>query len=343
MTFIIDSINNLVRASWFEWRSDCNAVPHDFNWIVFSSNGGTALHDNILLFGFIEKEAQPVLVAKVCRLPENGWTLQAEYERLVELWQYLGDEAATRLPKPLALGKAENNNILITNYLSGQSLLGVAKSDLWENSSRLHELALDAAQSLKFLNEMTATPIESNMQLEYDFHKKADLFSTLFSLNRTEIQILENLTQLLEEKTAEVRKKVLIQGDFWHGNMIRGAEHGKLMFIDWQFACWSSDVSFDVYLFLLAGALAAAPYGPEAERARFAAQILFQWRSELIPAYLRAYGSPKEYVLLPERDGMLACCVEMAVRPVFYFKFRHPDDVMWRSLFGELIKLFEVL
>jgi hypothetical protein len=97
-------------------------------------------------------------------------------------------------------------------------------------------------------------------------------------------------------------------------------------------------VSEDVYLFILASALTAARQESQTEPAGHAAEILLRWRSRVIPAYLEAYGQPSEYVLLPLKEGMLAACVEKAVRPALDFGYSHPDDIMWRRLFGELVK-----
>jgi hypothetical protein len=35
---------------------------------------------------------------------------------------------------------------------------------------------------------------------------------------------------------------------------------------------------------------------------------------------------------------MLLCCVEKAVRSALEFGYSHPDDLMWRSLFRELLQ-----
>ena len=132
--------------------------------------------------------------------------------------------------------------------------------------------------------------------------------------------------------------KVLIQGDFWHGNMIRDEARGKLLFVDWQFARWSVDVSMDIYFFLLAGALSATENGSVEQRVMEAFQLLMSWRANVIPEYLSAYGKPERYVLLPQREGMLMCCVEKAVRSALEFGYSHADDRLWRSLFAELVR-----
>jgi hypothetical protein len=129
----------------------------------------------------------------------------------------------------------------------------------------------------------------------------------------------------------------LIQGDFWHGNMIRDQKRHSLMFVDWQFARWSVDVSMDVYFFLLAGALSAVDDEIVGQRAEKAFHLLDDWRKDVIPEYLFAYGVPENYGLLPQKQGMLMCCVEKAVRSALEFGYSHPDDLLWRSLFAVLM------
>lgn len=337
MTNTIDHLNRFVRRSWPERTNEDRIKSQEFSWVIFSSNGGTTLNDNVLIFGFPEKQLEPALVAKVCRLPENGRILQAEYERLVEAWKFLGAEAVNRLPRPLALEKAGQEHILVTTYLSGESLLEATRSSLWNNSARLRDFGIEAAQFLKLFNQVTAVPIGSDINFKTDFNEKVHLFSNLFSLNRTEIKILEKLTTMVEQKVSEAWKQIIIHGDFWHGNMIHGTGHGKLMLVDWQYARWAVDASPDIYLFPLAAALAAAPYGPQKDRAVTAAQIFLKWQPEWISAYLKAYGRPDGYVMLPQTEGLLACCVEMAVRPTYNFNCPSSDDILWRTLFSELV------
>ena len=95
-----------------------------------------------------------------------------------------------------------------------------------------------------------------------------------------EDQVLSDLVQTVERSGASASHKVLIQGDFWHGNMIRDDKQGKLIFVDWQFARWSVDVSMDVYFFLLAGALSAAGNGAPEQRAKDAFGLLNEWQRE---------------------------------------------------------------
>jgi len=313
------------------------SLSSPLRWVLLA-NGDTDPCDNVILYGFEPDRSEPSLVVKVPRMPENGWVLQTEYERLTELWDRLGAEAAFYLPRPVAFTTLQRQPLLVLSYLPGENLLRTSKESFWGDETSVLTLAVDAARTLRDLNERTATPIPlSQRRALVDFPRKADKFRETFSLTEKERRALSEVVRVSRDAAAAASHKVLIQGDFWHGNMIRGAEHGRLMFVDWQFARWSIDVSVDVYLFLLAAALKAAPYGPVEERARGAARVLSRWRSEVIPAYLAAYGKPERFVLLSPRDGMLACCVEKAARPIMDFGYHHPDDLMWRHLFAELL------
>ena len=156
----IDILNRTVNKSWRLWSEDQSDIAPIFEWII-SSNGGTAIHDNVLLLGFKEEELEPTLVAKICRSQKYSWTLDSEYHRLVELLKCMGDEAIERLPKPIALENKENNHIFITNYLKGTNIKDLYNSNLNGNILKLKQFMVDAAKSLRFLNKMTATTINS--------------------------------------------------------------------------------------------------------------------------------------------------------------------------------------
>jgi hypothetical protein len=226
----------------------------------------------------------------------------------------------------------------MTSYVPGESLTRLSRKSFWGDSKQVSALASEAARTLRHLNHLTETPIEQNESVHFDFQPKAHKFKELFQLSAEEDRALSELVQRVNDRSNGASHKILIQGDFWHGNMIRDKAPGSLMFVDWQFARWSVDVSLDMYFFLLAGALGATRDGTVTERARLAYQLLCDWRADVIPAYLASYGVPEHYVLLPQKYGMLLCCVEKAVRSALEFGYSHPDDLMWRSLFQELMQ-----
>ncbi|HSA99604.1 MAG TPA: aminoglycoside phosphotransferase family protein [Anaerolineales bacterium] len=271
------------------------------------------------------------------RLTENGWMVETEYDRLVELWSCAGEEAAQYVPKPYGMTALQERPVLVISYVPGESLARLSHRSFWRNSDQVWALAREAARSLRDLNRLTERPIEHAESLDSHFLEKADRFRTLFQLTRQEDQALWDLVNRVESIGVAASHKVLIQGDFWHGNMIRSKTCGKLMLVDWQFARWSADVSMDVYFFLLAGALSATEGAAVEQRAREAFRLVSQWRANVIPEYLAVYGQPDRHVLLPLKYGMLLCCVEKAVRPALEFGYSHPDDAVWRHLFAELI------
>ena len=310
--------------------------PSPLHWTLLA-NGDADFHDNVIFFGFIEKQNDPVLVAKVPRLIENGWMVKTEYDHLADLWNCIGEEAAQYVPKPYGMTALQERPVLVISYVPGESLTRLSGRSFWGNGDQVLALAREAASTLRDLNRLTERPIERDESLDSHFPEKADKFRELFQLTHQEDQALWNLVKKIENTVATASHKVLIQGDFWHGNMIRDKKRGQLMLVDWQFARWSVDVSMDVYFFLLAGALSATGNGPVEERAKEAFRLLDQWRVNAISEYLSTYGKPAHYVLLPLKYGMLLCCVEKAVRSALEFGYSHPDDAMWRHLFAELM------
>ncbi len=312
-------------------------------WTVLA-NGDTDPNDNVILYGFADGRAHPVLIAKVPRKPENAWVVRGEYERLREVWSLLGEEeAAVHFPRPLAYAVLDGQPVLFLSFLAGESLLWRSRKGFWNREASLRALAVEAAGTLRRVHESLARPLKSSEREGLlDFPARADRFRSIFPLRPEAHCALSEVEHALRTAAGRATHRVLIQADFWHGNLIRSAAHGGLMLVDWQFARWSLDVSMDVYLFLLAAALRAAPYGQPEARARSAMHLLKGWRAGVVASYLNAYGRPERFALLPPRLGMLACCVEKAVRPMMDFGYHHPDDRMWYVLFQALLDWPEV-
>jgi hypothetical protein len=227
-------------------------------WVLLA-NGDADFHDNVIFFGFTEKHRDPVLVAKVPRLIENGWMLKTEYDRLVDLWNCLGEEAAQYVPKPYGMTSLQGRPVLAISYVPGESLTRLSNRTFWNSADQVSALAGEAARTLRELNSLSAIPLRRGEAPVVRFPEKADKFRELFALTPREDQALFDLVQEVKTRRAQATHKVLIQGDFWHGNMIRSKPRGKLMLVDWQFARWTVDVSLDVYFFLLAGTLQDVP------------------------------------------------------------------------------------
>jgi len=308
------------------------------HWVILS-NGAADLHDCIIIFVFEANKTQPALVVKVPRLPEDGLALQLEYDRLVELWKHLGPYAAFRVPEPVAMLTLGAQPAFVVSYIHGESLLRASKHKIWEKPEMVYSLAIDAAEFLRDIVDRTTTQLQDGENVPTDILQKIEKFREMYHFAEREDQALQGLIKNVESMRRSATHKTLIQGDFWHGNMIRNSRHGKLMLVDWQYSRWSTDVSLDVYLFLLAGALASAPQFPVEERARGAMEVLLQWRPKIIPDYLQAFGKPDQYTLMPARYGTLLCCVEKAVRASMDLGFDQVNDLIWRLLFAELVNL----
>jgi len=307
------------------------------HWVSLA-NGDADFHDNVIFFGFDGRQASPAVVAKVPRLVENGWMMKTEYDHLMDLWNCIGPEALNYVPKPYALTSLQERPVLLISYVTGESLTRLSPKSFWRDQQQVTDLAGEAARTLRDLHHLTERPLAPEENLRLDLQDKVEKFRELLPLLAEEDQAFAKLEKLVAATAEEASYKVLIQGDFWHGNMIRDDQRRRLMFVDWQFARWSTDVSLDVYFFLLAGALSATGVGPAEERAKRAFRLLRDWHSKVIPGYLAAYGMPERYGLLPPKQGMLLCCLEKATRSALEFGYSHSDDLMWRYLSRELLQ-----
>ena len=313
-----------------------------YYWVMLS-NGSADAHECIVFFGFKNSEALPTLVAKIPRLPEDEWVIRVEYERLEEVYGLVGlPDAVRHLPQPISYTSLQGQPVMITTYVRGENLLRATGKMIWKKPEQIRMLAIDVARSLRHILDRTARQLIDNDRPVSDFQKKADKFKQMHSLTDKELGFVDNLINEVANNNLKASHKILLQGDFWHGNMIRGEKYGKLVFIDWQYAHWSTDASLDVYLFLLAASLATAPREwTRAERARGAVETLIAWQSNIIPSYLAAFGETDRYALLPPRSGMLKCCIEKAVRASMDLGVDQENDLIWRFLFAELIKINE--
>jgi hypothetical protein len=327
-----------VAIRLFEERQPRLTAP--LYWVALA-NGDADFHDNVIFFCFDARPIDPLLVAKVPRLAENGWMLQTEYDHLLDLWNCLGEAAEKYIPRPYGISVVQGRPVLMISYIPGESMARLSPRSFWGNSKNVLGLAIEAARLLRELHGLTESPIEDEAPAPSAFGWKAEKFREIFQTHPDEDRALRDLAATIDGASQRASHKVIVQGDFWHGNMIWHRDRHNLMFVDWQFARWSLDVSLDVYFFLLAGALSAAGDGPAEKCAKEAFSILAAWREDVIPEYLAAYGQPDRYVLLPPKYGMMLCCVEKAVRPALEFGYSHPDDFRWRHLFAELLRWSE--
>lgn len=349
-----DYLGDLAQQQWPASYSG-EPPPAAWHWVL-KTNGAHAAHNNLLLFGFPNADrqqdagAQPALVAKICRTPRHSHTLQTEYIRLGQLWRALGERAAGRAPRPLALAQHGADLALLMTYCPGAPLL-TAPAHFWQNQAQVANLLRQAAAWLRQLHQNAARSNAAGMVddasvREADFARKADAFAGIFPLSPAAQEELTHLTRQVTEAQADAAGCTLLQGDFWPGNVLLpaaapGEAAPPMTLVDWQFSRWDGHTTLDVYLFILVCAVKSAVYTPSyADRAQRAAQILLSWRASLLPAYLDAYEPPTFCRLLPPRAGILACCVELAVRPYLAFGVMQPDAQQWQTLFSEISRLW---
>lgn len=333
----IPYLNHLVEKYWEDWAGKPVAGIPDLQWAVFVQSWDQSLDKNILLLCFDKKDSEPCLVAKVCRLPVNNWALEREFDNLSLMWKYLGSLAPLHLQKCMPLQGRDKQQAFITNYISGNSLLSLEKYMLThQRRNTFHKISCDASKVLSLCHHSTCVPLEGNEKPDSAYFKKIELFRSLYPLQKTEEVVLETLNTIIEQQIDVATRKVFLHADFWHGNILLNPA-GDLVVIDWQVSRWATDVSLDVYLFMLAALLKGTSYFPEKSRLDKIASTLKQWRVELIPNYLKTYSLPDGCTLLPESYGMILCCIEMAIRPIAVWG-RQEGDAVWYLLFRQLIK-----
>src|SRR5919106_5596585 len=121
MTTFIDQLSAFVLSLAEGEHKLFSSPPH---WVSLA-NGDADFHDNVIFFGFDQKQAEPMLVAKVPRLVENGWMLKTEYDHLVELWNCIGASAARYVPKPYALTSLQERLPLLVSLFSWERFKGL--------------------------------------------------------------------------------------------------------------------------------------------------------------------------------------------------------------------------
>ncbi|MGB0383535.1 MAG: phosphotransferase family protein [Ardenticatenaceae bacterium] len=294
---------------------------------------GKGPHYNVLLFGVPTGQSDPIVAAKICRSPAHSWTLRTEYTYLTAVWQMLGLEAKGRVPYPLALGEFDNNLIFLMEFCEGRDLLPTLHT-IWDDPHALRSIFSDVARALRYLHNKTINTDCPGKPMS-NFASQAAAFQLLFKLTDDEVSHLEGLANLIAEKNAAAQACILIQGDFWPSNIIQRNRSEDITLIDWQSARWSPDASQDVYLFPLTCSMQMCKGVPEQQAAN-SVRVLKKWQTSLLPAYLAAYGAPEGYSLLPVREGLLACCVEMATRSYLSFGLCQADGLLWHRLFSEL-------
>jgi len=192
-----------VALSLAEGESKLFSPP--FYWVCLA-NGDADFHDNVIFFGFAGKQTDPVLVAKVPRLAQNGWMLKTEYDHLVELWRCIGPEAVKYVPKPHALTSLEERPVLMISYIPGESLTRLSRKSFWGDRGKVAALAKEAARALRDLNRLTETPMGADESLKADFQTKADKFRELFKLAAEEERALAELIKTVNNLFSYRRK-----------------------------------------------------------------------------------------------------------------------------------------
>lgn len=330
---MIDYLNELVAAEWHAWWAE--PAP-SLNWVLLT-NGGSALHDNVIFLGVPLGQREPALVAKTCRWPAHNGTIRQEFEQLTAVWQHLDQRASGVIPRPLHLGQVGQDLVLVTDYFTGQEMTEALQR--WAGQANEAELLGAAFQNvarwLGWFHRQTA--VSRTADLCCPFSHYADIFREMFELNAREQAALTDLVAQKEAAQAKASQQILQHSDFWPGNIILRPTDERIALIDWQFSRWTTDASYDLYFLPLASGVALVRGADPVDRAQRIGQRMRQWQQTWLPDYFGNYGQPTGYTLLSPEAGFCACCVEAASRPMATFGVEQDDALLWRQIFAELI------
>lgn len=302
------------------------------NWIMFC-NGLTAFEESLIFFGFKNQHSYPSLVAKVPRMPDSVWDAKSEYGRLVEYWNCLADKAYLIFPEPIALLNINGHAAMVTSFVEGESL---TYTNIVKDPKSFSAFSIAVAKLLHELINSTLIPLETDEKITTDFDKKVAKFKSMYKLSTDELTIVDNLLIEVHSSANLATHKILVHGDFWHGNIIRNKHHESLMLIDFQYSQWTNNASLDVYLFLLAGSLSNIPDMAPEKRAQKAIDILSSWKTNIMAPYISVFETSENYTLLSPRSGLMFCCIEKAVRASIEAGYEREVDLVWRYMFYEI-------
>lgn len=302
------------------------------SWVMFC-NGLTDFEETMIFFGIKNNNSYPSLVAKVPRMLNSVWDAKAEYNHLIEYWNCLADNAYLHFPEPIALLSINGHPAMITSFVEGESLV---YNRIINDPKSFSIFSIAVAKLLHKLINYTISPLVEGEVVISDFDNKATKFKTMYILSPSELLVLEDLLIEVQSSAKSATHKILVHGDFWHGNIIRNKRFDSLMLIDFQYSHWSNNASLDVYLFLLAGALNNVNDLDPAKRAQKASELLFSWKSNIIPSYLSVFELHETYTLFSLRSGLLFCCIEKAVRASIELGYERDLDLVWRYMFYEI-------
>jgi len=337
MTSIVNALSKSVYQN--NWIGSHQAAQ--LEWVLLTS-GDTAFHDNVILFGLFSDHPHPSLVAKACRLPENAWMLKNEYDRMGIVWEACKNASSVRLPEPIAFEIIDRQPLLIMSYSPGDNIPSLRNKRFWRSENQIKSLLILAAGAIREIHDLTTQKLHAGEIVESDFQTKAEIFLSIFPWNRDETRIIEGLIEKIRIRSTQAGSKRMVQGDFCHGNLLRSKDNQHLSIVDWQFARWATDSSFDVYLFILAAALSATKGVNEKSRAEQAKTVLNKWMLDLFPVYLNAYQTGTPVDILPIREGFLMSCIEKAARSIKDFGHSHREDPLWCELFRTLVDFPEI-
>lgn len=264
---------------------DRYGVPEQLSSLVLTPRFRASQHVVFLIFA--DAQSDPVLVAKVARLPGLSASLEQETKVLKSV-QALRPDGFNSIPRVIAFEEYCGHAILVETAIAGQSMSPpVVRRD---SAGCCHIVANWLVDVHRPQNGKTGS---SRFDL---FTGSLRYFANAFPLSAEEEQALEQTWLLVSPLQGALLPPVLEHGDLSHPNLIL-SKAGGLGVVDWELALLDGMPTFDLFFFLTYVAFSLHHAGRKGEylspfhRAFFTEDA---WTLPYVKAYINGIGLPAD-------------------------------------------------
>ncbi len=264
---------------------DRYGVPEQLSSVVLTPRFRASQHVVFLIYG--EGQTDPVLVAKVARLPGPSASLEQESKALKSV-QALRTDGFSSIPRVIAFEEYCGHGILVETALAGPSMSpAVVRRDAAKCCDLVTRWLVDVQQPRN----------EKNGSNRFElFTGSLRYFTDKFPLTAEEEQALEQTWSLIGPLQKTLLPPVLEHGDLSHPNLIL-CKTGGLGVVDWELALLDGLPAFDLFFFLTYAAFSVhhadkkKAYLPPFQRAFFTQDA---WTLPYIETYIKETRLPAD-------------------------------------------------
>ena len=283
----MDAIANFLTANWDRLSLDRFGRPPVSTLVL---TPGFRASSNVILLMFTESKAQPVLVAKVSRLPGDNSELRSEAENLEKV-QSVRQGGFNSIPRLVTLSENDDHSFLVETMLNGALM---SPATVRQRGVACTEAVLD------WLTELgVATTSPSAMHhgwFERLVAEPTDRLRHALPLSTKEDQLLRRSDEATALLACHDIPLVFEHGDPSDPNLLT-MEDGNVGVVDWELAQASSLPTLDVFFFLTYVAFSQRRAKKPAEYLAAFNEAFFEpsaWAVPYVMRYAKSVGIAKE-------------------------------------------------